>query len=545
MRGALFLPPVLRDPVTPNHIAEAGTFRLLARFLFLLLSLMAIVGCTSPRRAELVVCVEQEPSTLDPRVGSDLASERVAALLHRGLFRTGQDFAPVGDLVASWEQPTPTLFRFELLAGVRFADGREVTARDAAFTLESVRTGASPSARRADLEAVVSARAVGEYTLEVELSRPCPALPSGLNFGVVPEGTAPGSAPPGCGPYRLERWVRGQSLLFSANPHADPPPRCRTLAFKVVPDAVVRALEMRRGSVDLVVNDLPPDSLAYFGRGGYRVDRYPGANYRYIGIHCARRPLDRPEVRRALAMAVDRDALLRFVQDGFGRPAAGLLCPENWAVAQDIAPPSYDPEGARKLLSFAGYGPGRPLRLTYKTSADKVARRIAVSVQEYLRRVGVEVEIRSMEWAAFYADVQRGDFDLFGLVWVGISDPDALRLRFTSRSFPPDGLNRGRYSNGEVDRLLEAAAAEGDRALRKEMYIRAQRILAQEVPYVPLWHPDNVAVSRAGLEGVVLSPDGSFSFLANVGWTGPGRGASAGASLPGGGPLADNAILGD
>jgi peptide/nickel transport system substrate-binding protein len=288
----------------------------------------------------------------------------------------------------------------------------------------------------------------------------------------------------------------------------------------VVPDAVVRALEMRRGSVDLVVNDLPPDSLAYFGRGGYRLDRHPGANYRYIGIHCARRPLDRPDVRRALAMAVDRAALLRFVQNGFGRPAAGLLCPENWAVAPDLASPPYDPEGAKRLLASAGYGPGRPLRLTYKTSADKVSRRIAVSVQEYLRRVGVDVEIRSMEWAAFYADVQRGDFDLFGLVWVGITDPDALRLRFSSRAFPPEGLNRGRYSNGEVDHLLEAAAAEGDRSLRRDFYLRAQRVLAEEVPYIPLWHPDNVAVSRSGLERVTLSPDGSFRSLATVGWEG-------------------------
>jgi peptide/nickel transport system substrate-binding protein len=401
---------------------------------------------------------------------------------------------------------------------VRFSDGREVTAADAAFTLESIRSGVVPTYRRTDLEMVSAVRATGRYELEVELSRPFAPFLSGLAVGVVPDGTVPGSAPGGCGPYRLDRWVRGQWLFFSANPHASPPPKCKTLAFKVVPDAVVRVLEVWRGSVDLVVNDLPPDALVHFAEEGYALERGPGANYRYIGLNCGRPPLDRAEVRSALAMAVDRRALLNYIQDGFGRPAGGLLCPDNWAHVEGLKEIPFDPVGARTLLASAGYGPGRPLRLSYKTSTDMVARRIAVAVQDYLGRVGVVVEVRSLEWGTFFSDVQRGDFDLFGLIWVGISDPDALRPRFTTAQFPPAGLNRGRYSNPEVDRLLEAASGEPDQAVRRDLYWKAQRILSAEVPYISLWHPDNVAVGRRGLTGIAIPPDGSFRFLAGVGW---------------------------
>lgn len=520
MKRTPFLPPLPRYADTPIHIAEGSTSRQLARAFFLLLCLIAIAGCRSPRRAELVVCVEQEPTTLDPRQGSDLASERACALLHRGLFRNGPDLRPVPDLAESWERSTPLRYRFALRSGVRFSDGREVTAADAAYTLESIRSGAVATHRRTDLEMVSAVRATGRHTLEVVLSRPFAPFLSGLCVGVVPEGTPQGGAPAGCGPYRLDRWVRGQWLLFSQNPHAAAAPRCQSLAFKVVPDAVVRALEVRRGSVDLVVNDLPPDALAHFAQAGYDIVRAPGANYRYIGFNCARPPLDRPEVRRALAMAVDRRALLRHLQGGFGRPADGLLCPENWARADGLPGIPYDPAGAEAILARAGYGVGHPLRLTYKTSADKGGRRIAVAVQDYLGRVGVKVEILSMEWGTFYADVQRGDFDLFGLIWVGITDPDALRSRYSSTAFPPAGLNRGRYANGELDRLLEAASQDPEEEARRALYLRAQQILDEEVPYIPLWYPDNVAVGRRGLEGLVLPPDGTFGFLSGAGWRG-------------------------
>lgn len=490
----------------------------------LLLAAALLSGCSpAPRRAELVVAVEEDPTSTAPRAGSDQASERLFHLLYRGLFATGPDLEAAPDLAQSWEALSPVKLRVVLRPGLRFSDGRPLTARDAAFTLRSVMDGSVASWRRGDLAALSAVEALDDRTLEVVLKAPFAPVLHALNVGVVPEGTAarPEEPPPGAGPYRLSGRTPRQWVVLEANPFAEVPPACPTLALKVVPDPVVRALELRRGSVDLVVNDLPPDAAAWFDRPGYRLLRSPGSNYAYLGLNCARPPLDRPQVRRALAMAVDREALLRHLQRGLGRTATGLLCPENWAYREPAASWRHDPGAAAALLEASGLRAGADgvrLRLTYKTSANKVSRQLATAVQEDLRRVGVAAQVQSLEWGTFYGDVVKGDFDLFGLTWVGVADPDAFRLRFHSQAVPPLGLNRGRFADPALDALLEAGAQESSRERRRALYGEVQEVLAREVPYVGLWWPDNVAVAREGLAPFVIPPDGSFRFLAAVRW---------------------------
>ena len=475
----------------------------------------------APRKADLIVGVEAEPASLDPRRGSDVAADRAFRLLYRSLFTTGRNFEPVPDLVERWERRGPATYAFSLKRGVIFSDGRELTSADAVFTLDSIRTGAVPSFRKGDLDRIASVAATGRYEFAVTLREPYAPFLANLNVGILPDGTsADAEAPIGCGPYKLREWTPGQWLVFEANAFAAEKPICRSVAFKVIPDPVVRALEMRRGSVDLVVNDLPPDSLAYFRREGYPVVREPGANYAYLGLNCARPPLDRKEIRQALAYAVDREAILKCILDGFGRKATGLLCPENWAWNEDTPDYPHDPARAAALLDAAGLkrGPGGArFKMVYKTSNSKVSRQIATAIAQQLAEVGVEVSIQWLEWGTFYGDVRRGDFDCFALTWVGVTDPDGLRLRFSSKAFPPDGFNRGRYSNPEVDRLVEEGAREQDPARRREIYIKVQAILAEEVPYVSLWFPDNVAVAQKGVGNLLLPPDGNFSFIAGVG----------------------------
>lgn len=478
------------------------------------------LGCgPAPRKAALIVAVEQEPSSLDPRIGSDVAADRAFRLLHRGLFKIGRDFAPEGDLVASWEQVSPTRYRFFLKSGVRFSDGRPLTAHDALFTIESVRSGSVASFKRGDLDRIAAVSAPSPGELIIELKEPFAPILSALNLGIVPEGTRPEDPPLGAGPYRLTSWTRGLWLVFEANPYATDPPASATVAFKVIPDPVVRGLEMRRGGVDLVVNDLPPDTLAYFGSHGYPVIRAPGSSYAYIGLNCARPPLNRPAVRRALAMAVNRGDLLKYVLHDFGRAATGLLPPEHWAYAAAGGPVPYAPASAERLLNSAGLprGPrGVRFRVSYKTSENKISRQIAIAVAQDLAKVGVEASIQSLEWGTFYGDVKRGDFDAFGLTWVGVTDPDGFRLRFSSSAFPPEGFNRGRYANPEVDRLVEEGAREPDPVRREALYERVQRILAEDSPYISLWWPDAVCVTQKDMTGVDLPPDGNFSFLCRV-----------------------------
>ncbi len=510
--------PERRAPAGPaSRIRSRIQFAAALAVLCLGLPLILASCGRPPRKAALIVGVEAEPSSLDPRMGSDVAADRAFRLLYRGLFKTGPDFEPVPDLVESWDRRGPLTYRFTLEKGVRFSDGRALTAQDAAYTLRSILSGAVPSYRLGDLDRIADIRVVGRYRLDVTLKEPYAAFLSNLNVGIVPAGTPAGAFPPvGCGPYELKRWVHGQWLVFARNPWYRPAPRSPTIAFKVIPDPVVRALEMRRGSVDLVVNDLPPDTLDYFRRKGYRVVRRPGANYAYVGLNCGRPPLNRRLVRQALACAIDRRAILKNIFRGFGRPATGLLPPGHWAYNGDVRTFPYDPERSRALLDAAGLKPdtdGVRFRLSYKTSNNKVSRQIASAVAEYLDQVGVKTTISWLEWGTFYSDVKRGDFDAYALNWVGITDPDAFRLRFASTCFPPAGFNRGHYSNPKVDRLVEEGAREQDPARRRAIYAKVQAILADDVPYISLWYPDNVCVAQRDVHGIALPPDGDFSFL--------------------------------
>lgn len=491
--------------------------------LFLLFALL-LAGCSpAPRRATLILAVEEGPSSLDPRTGSDQASERLFHLLYRGLFRTGAGMEAAPDLAESAEFLSPTHCRVRLRSGLRFSDGAPLRARDVAFTLRSILDDRPVSWRKADLRIVRSVEVVDPWTLDLHLHAPFAPFLQTLTVGIVPEGTPehPQAPPPGAGAFVMKEHLPRQWVVLEANPFSQRPPASASLALKVVPDPVVRALELRRGGVDMVVNDLPPDSAAWFeGRKGFQLLRSPGANYAYLGIHCGRPPLDDPRVRRALAMAVDREALLKHLQRGLGRTATGLLCPENWAFRETPAA-EHDLEQAIRLLEEAGLkadAEGVRLRMKYKTSMSKTSRQLATAIQEQLAQAGIAAEVNSLEWGTFYGDVVKGDFDLFGLTWVGVADPDALRLRFHSRAAPPDGLNRGRFANTRLDGLLDSAAAEADKGRRGLLYGEAQELLAREVPYVSLWWPDNVVVAKEGLAPFTVPPDGSFRFLVDVRW---------------------------
>jgi len=487
----------------------------------IIIGVWGMPGCgPAPRKADLVVGVERGPSSLDPRVGSDQGSQRLYDLVHRSLFKPGPSLEAVPDLARSVEILTEKRYRITLRRGVRYPDGREVTAADAAYTLHSIIRGDVVSYRRGDLERIERIETPDKWTLDLHLEESYAPLLDTLTVGILPEGTpADGSTFPGCGPYQITRVIQDQWVLLRANDSSPIPPKTSTLAFKIIPDAVVRSLELRRGSVDMVVNDLPPDAVAYFRRPGYRVQRTNGANYRYIGVRMNHPILKCVEVRRAIAHALDRELITRTVIRGFGRPATSLLCPENRYHRPGLADYPFDPKRAERLLDEAGF-PRRPegrFSLTYKTSSDKVSRQVAVAVQENLGRVGIRLTIESLEWGTFYGDVKRGDFDLFGLTWLGIRDPDAYRLRFSSSFFAPHGLNRGRYRNSEIDALVRAGVATALFEERRPIYDRVQEILAEELPYIPLWYPDNVIVAREGFDGGPVPPDGNFGFLTTWG----------------------------
>jgi peptide/nickel transport system substrate-binding protein len=491
--------------------------------------LSALAGCARAKPLApadyLQVDIPTSPATLDPRVATDAISDRIDELIYDPLVKAGPDGAFRGDLAASVERPDPLRLIFHLRRGVPFSDGRELTARDVVFTYDSIMNPATHSLKSAGLAGMKSIRALDPYTVEITTRRPyAPALEM-ATYDVVPAGSPPperlaGSVPPGTGPFRLTRFARDEGIVLARNVFRPyPGDSARGIFVKVVPDATVRALELAEGICDFAENDgIQPDLIPYLSaRRDLAVSESPGTTFAYLAFNFRDPRLRDLRLRRALAYAIDRPAIISAMLRGTARAATGMLTPENWAYEGGVTRYAYDPAAARRLLEQAGYAPGDPrLRFTYATTPE--GRRLAEALQAMLKRVGVTLDIHTSEWATYYDDLRRGAFDLTSSQWVGISDPHQYRMIFDSKMTPPNGDNRGAYSNLAMDRLVEAGDAALDPAHRRALYAQVQKLAAADLPCVPLWWMDTVVAINRRVSGFHPYPNGSLASLATAGY---------------------------
>jgi peptide/nickel transport system substrate-binding protein len=495
----------------------------------ILAAIVLAAACRSapaPPGDAIVVGIANSPANLDPGVGLDEPSQKIQQLLFQSLLRTDDELRVVPDLATRFDTTDWGTWTAEIPAGVRFHDGREMTAADVAYTFRRFLDPDFVSGRKGAYRGLASVEVVGPYTVAFHLREPSAAFPINLVMGIVPDGSGSELArrPIGSGPYRLAEFVPDDRVtLVPFAGYAGPSPANTGIVFKVVPDETMRGLELRKGTVDLVVNDLSPDLVHGLERDGrLQVVTGPGTDYAYLGFNLRDRALADVRVRQAIAHGIDRQAIIRYLRRGLASEAAGIVPAMSWAYASDLEPPAYDPARARALLDEAGLGdpdgpgPAPRLALTLKTSTAEAYRLQATVIQRQLRDVGIDVTVRSYEFATLFADVVRGNVQVYTLQFVGVTDPDMLRRVFHSAQVPPAGLNRGHYRNPAVDALLEAAAAAVDPAERRRCYVEAQRLIAADVPLVSLWTKTNVAVAQAGLEGIALTPTAAFEFLAGV-----------------------------
>lgn len=496
-------------------------------------ALFIVAACGTSQRQDgpqtLVVGVEAGPGTIDPRRGGDQATSRVNDLLFDGLVRVDHDGLIQPALAESWEIPDPLTYIFHLREGVRFHDGSSFGSEDVRQTLETILSPDFPTYRKEDFSHVEQVETPDRLTVLIRLHRPFAPLLFNLAVGIVPaeSGRDPGELLPGTGPYRLVEHRPDRYVLFAR--HDDyylGPASMPAIRFKIVPQVTVRMLELRKGSVQMVINDLNPDILQQFrDNPGFQVLETAGCTYAYIGFNLTDPVLGDLRVRQAIAMAINREEMVNDWALGTAVPASGLIPPMSWAWVPDLPQPPYDPAAARALLDRAGYpdpdGPdGAAVRfsLEFKGSTSDVSRQKSAILKEYLRQVGIELKIRQLEWGTFYEDIRKGFFQIYSLNWTGIGllDPDILRTRFHSALAPPAGLNRGQYGNPEVDRLLEAGLESPLQEERFPLYAEAQRLIADDLPYINLWYKKNYVVLQKGLAGFTLSPTGDFYYLKDV-----------------------------
>lgn len=480
--------------------------------------------------------IETMPANLDPRIGTDARSQQVGGLLFSGLLERDSSMNLRGDLAEKWEMPDPKTYIFHLRAGVQFSDGRTLTSADVKFTFESILNGIAGSGRtvqspkRGAFRGVQSIETPDALTVIFHLSEPNASFPWSLvrsAAGIVPAGSGADFAqhPVGSGPFQFVSARQDEDVIVERNPrYFRGPTQVVRVHFRVVPEPVVRALELRKGAADMELNSFTPDMVPVLGeQKDLAVTEEPGTLFSYISFNCEDGALGRREVRQALTYATDRETLVHTLMRNQARVADGPLPQNNWAYEANVPKYEYDPAKAEALLDQAGFRrqgdakTGVRLRLTLKTSTDSLARLLGEVLQDEWRHVGVELELRPLEFATFYADITKGNFQLYTLRWVGANnDPDFFDYTFNSHKIPPAGANRGRYRNPKLDALVDSARVEPDRQKRIAIYGQVQQIIATDLPYLPLWFQDNISVHRKRIEHVELGPGGDYDFIAGV-----------------------------
>jgi peptide/nickel transport system substrate-binding protein len=496
-----------------------------------------------PVPGTLTFLIESAPINLDPRFATDAQSQNIDGLLFSSLVAHDSQMSIVPDAAQSWEMTDPKTFVFHLRPGMKFHDGRALTSADVKFTFDSILNGVpSPngpmrSTKRGSFDRIASIEAPDPLTVIFHLSEPRASFLWDMTrpaIGIVPNGsdTSIRYHPVGSGPFQFVGMVQDETVDVDRNPNyfatpADPPGDTGTpvqhVHFRVVPDTVVRALELQKGSADVAgVNALIPDmTMTLEHDAGVAVADDPGTSLSYVAFNVTDPILAHREVRQALDYATDRDSIIRYLLRGEARPAASLLPTGHWASDPSLAPRPFDSAKAEQLLDAAGFPRGKNgvrFHLALKTTnVQESTRLLGETLADQWKRVGVVLDIRPLETATFFADIARGNFQLFTLKWLGANnDPSFYEYVFSSAKIPPNGYNRGRYSNPAVDALIAQERVEMDRDKLKTIIWQIQKIVSDDTPYINLWFNDTVCEHRTRVTNVHLDPAGDYSFLENV-----------------------------
>ncbi|HEY2995785.1 MAG TPA: peptide-binding protein [Methylomirabilota bacterium] len=533
-----------------------------------LLTVMLTLAAAQPGLAagrDLVVGLGGDATSLNPVVATDGVSYTVEWPIFDSLLELDQSLNVKPLLAESWETSRDGLiYTFKLKKGVTWHDGKPFTARDVAFTFYSVLDPKVTTPHRAYFDALVGfpeltakenpkkpeelavrpIEVVDDHTVRFRLRYPSGSLLAVLTnprAGIVPEHLLKGAdlntaefnrKPVGTGPFKFVEWRRAERIVLEANDryHAGRPALNRVI-FRIIPDAVVLLQELRAGGVDFIENPPLTEMARLKQTPGLKVLVADNTSYTYFGWRQDLAPFNDIKVRRALNHAIDAPTIIKEVLQGYAAPATGQFPPSSWAYDPSVKPYAYDPARARALLAEAGFKPGadgilakdgKPFTFSIRHDvANQTVKDTAVIVQEYLKRVGVDARLEPLDWPTFVKKLFAAEFEGIVVGWTNHHDPDPFAYTIWHSS-QWKGRNFAHYKNARVDELLEQARRTAVVAERKKAYSEFSKVLMEDAPYVFLYFPQQVYVTRQGYEGFVAIPTfaGVYQSLKAVRWTG-------------------------
>ena len=422
----------------------------------------------------LVLGVTLEPPHLDPTAGAAAAIDEVVyANVFEGLTRISETGAVKPQLATSWDISADGLvYTFHLKSGVKFHDGTDLTAEDVVFSFDRARGADSVNAQKGLFAAIDTVEAVDPTTVRLTLSRPEGALLFNLGWGdaviVGPESAADNKTTPiGTGPFKFQRWVKGDRVELV---RSDDRANLAAVTFKFISDPSAQVAALLAGDVDALPNTAAPESLIQFQADG-RFEVVVGSTEgeTILSINNKRPPFDDVRVRRAIAYAIDRQAIIDGAMFGHGTPIGSHFAPHHPAYVDLTGRYAHDPAKARALLAEAGYAGG--FKATLKLPPPSYARRGGEIIAAQLKEVGIEIELIPVEWAQWLEQAFRGyDYDLTIVshteaMDIGIYARDKYYFQYESDAF--------RNVMAELDRTADQEA-------RYNLFGEAQRILADD-----------------------------------------------------------------
>ncbi|MFN3479028.1 MAG: ABC transporter substrate-binding protein [Thermodesulfovibrionales bacterium] len=518
----------------PKHARDSAIPFLRANLSACLLLCCAILFLTACRNTDreqgyLYYRLSTNPTTLDPALIVDVTGGLISTKLFNGLVKLDKDMKIIPDIAEGWTiSKDGLIYRFTLKKGVKFSNGREVKARDFKYSFERVLNKKTRSPNTWVLERIYGAgdlmkgidrdlkgvRVINDYTLEIRLDKafsPFLYLLTMTAAYVVPEeevnrwGPDFSSHPVGTGPFILKEWLPNRELILARrDDYFDQKAVVKAIVYRIIPEDLTAITEFELGNIDII--SIPASDYKRFNTDPFwkgQIRSLKGINTYYLGMNCSRTPFNNPALRKAINLAIDREKILNTYYEGRGRTASGPV-PDNLRKWKSPVAYGYDPGIAKEIIKREGL---TGLTINFYVTADQEVIDIAEIIQSYLKKVGLNVKIKQLEWSAFKEAINRGEPDMFWLSWwADYPDPENFLFPlFHSSNIGPAG-NRTRYSNKDVDRLIELAGRSRDEKIRWEYYERAERVIVEEAPWVFFWHKTDYVLIQPWIKNFTVYP---------------------------------------
>ncbi len=469
-------------------------------------------------KTNLVVAVTAEARSIDPFGSNDSTSSTVKDQIFDTMFTHDASGTVIPSLVDTYEWVDDNTLHVTAKDGIMFHDGTELVVGDFLYTITKGKESEYTTWITENIDTDNSMVLEDGETLELKFFTARGDSLAALCFLYIvsesateAEGYDPEATPNGTGAFKFVEHVAGDRVEFASNAdYWNGAPAFETMTFRIITEAASRTIEVESGGVDIIYNVAQNDIELLEANEDVALHRAPNYSLNFIGFNCQVAPFDDPLVRQAITYALDKESIVTAVYGETGSVATGPISDVIFGYSDDVMEYTYDIDKAKELLEQAGYADGLSFTLTVSDSAQRVL--TAEIIQNQLGQIGITVETEVLENATYLDRIVESDFQMYALGWTTNTGDADYGLYETYHTDSPTWANTCRYSNPEVDDLLEQARVSTDSDERLDLYAQVQQIIVEEAPQIYIWNGEEILAARSNVQGLELSPSGRHNF---------------------------------